>query len=211
MSNLSEQEIIRREKLEEIRKLGINPYPAEQFIVNFYATDLDKKYEEGKKVSLAGRLMSRRIQGSASFAELQDSTGRIQIYFNRDEICKGDDKSQYNEVYKKLLDIGDIIGIEGKLFTTKVGQETVQVSSFTILNKSLRPLPLPKIDGEGNIYDAFNDSESRYRQRYVDLIVNPNVKNTFIKRSKITSIIREFLTEKGYLEVETPILQPIPG
>ncbi len=145
MSNLSEQEIIRREKLEEIRKLGINPYPAEQFIVNFYATDLDKKYEEGKKVSLAGRLMSRRIQGSASFAELQDSTGRIQIYFNRDEICKGDDKSQYNEVYKKLLDIGDIIGIKGKLFTTKVGQETVQVSSFTILNKSLRPLPLPKI------------------------------------------------------------------
>ena len=211
MSNLSEQEIIRREKLEEIRKLGINPYPAEQFIVDFYATDLDKKYEEGKKVSLAGRLMSRRIQGSASFAELQDSTGRIQIYFNRDEICKGDDKSQYNEVYKKLLDIGDIIGIEGKLFTTKVGQETVQVSSFTILNKSLRPLPLPKIDGEGNIYDAFNDSELRYRQRYVDLIVNPNVKNTFIKRSKITSIIREFLTEKGYLEVETPILQPIPG
>ena len=211
MSNLSEQEIIRREKLEEIRKLGINPYPAEQFIVNFYATDLEKKYEEGKKVSLAGRLMSRRIQGSASFAELQDSTGRIQIYFNRDEICKGDDKSQYNEVYKKLLDIGDIIGIEGKLFTTKVGQETVQVSSFTILNKSLRPLPLPKIDSEGNIYDAFNDSELRYRQRYVDLIVNPNVKNTFIKRSKITSIIREFLTEKGYLEVETPILQPIPG
>ena len=211
MSNLSEQEIIRREKLEEIRKLGINPYPAEQFIVNFYATDLEKKYEEGKKVSLAGRLMSRRIQGSASFAELQDSTGRIQIYFNRDEICKGDDKSQYNEVYKKLLDIGDIIGIKGKLFTTKVGQETVQVSSFTILNKSLRPLPLPKIDGKGNIYDAFNDSELRYRQRYVDLIVNPNVKNTFIKRSKITSIIREFLTEKGYLEVETPILQPIPG
>ena len=211
MSNFSEQEIIRREKLEEIRKLGINPYPAEQFIVNFYATDLDKKYEEGKKVSLAGRLMSRRIQGSASFAELQDSTGRIQIYFNRDEICNGDDKSQYNEVYKKLLDIGDIIGIEGKLFTTKVGQETVQVSSFTILNKSLRPLPLPKIDGEGNIYDAFNDSELRYRQRYVDLIVNPYVKNTFIKRSKITSIIREFLTEKGYLEVETPILQPIPG
>ena len=211
MSNLSEQEIIRREKLEEIRKLGINPYPAEQFNVNFYATDLNEKYIEGKKVSLAGRLMSRRIQGSASFAELQDSTGRIQIYFNRDEICKGDDKSQYNEVYKKLLDIGDIIGLEGKLFTTKVGQKTVQVSSFRILNKSLRPLPLPKIDGEGNIYDAFNDSELRYRQRYVDLIVNPNVKNTFIKRSKITTIIREFLNEKGYLEVETPILQPIPG
>ena len=211
MSNLSEQEIIRREKLEEIRKLGINPYPAEQFIVNFYATDLNKKYIEGKKVSLAGRLMSRRIQGSASFAELQDSSGRIQIYFNRDEICKGDDKSQYNEVYKKFLDIGDIIGLEGKLFTTKVGQKTVQVSNFKILNKSLRPLPLPKIDSEGNIYDAFNDSELRYRQRYVDLIVNPNVKNTFIKRSKITTIIREFLNKKGYLEVETPILQPIPG
>ena len=211
MSNLSEQEIIRREKLEEIRKLGINPYPAEQFIVNFYATDLNKKYREGKKVSLAGRLMSRRIQGSASFAELQDSSGRIQIYFNRDEICKGDDKSQYNEVYKKFLDIGDIIGLEGKLFTTKVGQKTVQVSNFKILNKSLRPLPLPKIDSEGNIYDAFNDSELRYRQRYVDLIVNPNVKNTFIKRSKITTIIREFLNKKGYLEVETPILQPIPG
>ena len=211
MSNFSEQELIRRDKLKELRTLGINPYPAEQYNVNFYANDLLKEYIEGKKVSLAGRLMSRRIQGNASFAELQDSTGRIQIYFNRDNICPGEDKSKYNEVYKKLLDIGDIIGLEGKLFTTKVGQKTVQVSNFTVLNKSLRPLPLPKEDGEGNIYDAFNDPELRYRQRYVDLIVNPNVKNTFIKRSKITTIIRKFLTEKGYLEVETPILQPIPG
>ena len=211
MAKLSEQELIRREKLEALRKFGINPYPAAQFNVNFYASNLPKKYKEGKKVILAGRLMSRRIQGSASFAELMDSTGRIQVYFNRDEICNGDDKSHYNEVYKKLLDIGDIIGLEGTLFTTKVGQQSVKVSNFTVLNKSLRPLPLPKIDADGNLYDAFNDPELRYRQRYVDLIVNPNVKNTFLKRSKITTIIRDFLTEKGYLEVETPILQPIPG
>jgi lysyl-tRNA synthetase, class II len=211
MSKLSEQELIRREKLEELRKIGINPYPAAQFQVNFMAQDLPKQYEEGKKVVLAGRLMSRRIQGSASFAELLDSTGRIQLYFNRDEICHGEDKSQYNEVYKKLLDIGDIIGLEGTLFTTQVGQQTVRVSNFTLLNKSLRPLPLPKTDAEGNLYDAFNDPELRYRQRYVDLIVNPQVKNTFLQRSKITTTIRDFLSEKGYLEVETPILQPIPG
>jgi len=164
-----------------------------------------------KKIVLAGRLMSRRIQGSASFAELLDSTGRIQLYFNRDEICPGEDKVLYNEVYKKLLDIGDIIGVEGSLFTTQVGQQTVKVTKFTVLNKSLRPLPLPKTDAEGNLYDAFNDPELRYRQRYVDLIVNPHVKNTFLQRSKITTTIRDFLTEKGYLEVETPILQPIPG
>ncbi len=211
MSKLSEQELIRREKLEELRKIGINPYPAAQFQVNFMAQDLPKQYEEGKKVVLAGRLMSRRIQGSASFAELLDSSGRIQLYFNRDEICHGEDKSQYNEVYKKLLDIGDIIGLEGTLFTTQVGQQTVKVSNFTLLNKSLRPLPLPKTDAEGNLYDAFNDPELRYRQRYVDLIVNPQVKNTFLQRSKITTTIRDFLSEKGYLEVETPILQPIPG
>ena len=211
MVKLSEQEIIRRRKLEEIRKLGINPYPAAQFHIDFHAKDLPELYQDGKMVFLAGRLMSRRIQGSASFAELLDSTGRIQIYFNRDEICPGENKSLYNEVYKKLLDIGDIIGIEGKLFTTKVGQQTVKVSNFTILNKSLRPLPIPKIDSEGNIYDAFNDPELRFRQRYVDLIVNPQVKETFFKRSKITTTIRDFLTERGYLEVETPILQPIPG
>lgn len=211
MAKLSEQELIRREKLEGLRKIGINPYPAAQFQVDFFAGNLPKQYKEGKKVILAGRLMSRRIQGSASFAELLDSTGRIQLYFNRDEICPGEDKSLYNEVYKKLLDIGDIIGLEGTLFTTQVGQQTVKVSHFTVLNKSLRPLPLPKTDAEGNLYDAFNDPELRYRQRYVDLIVNPQVKNTFLQRSKITTTIRDFLTEKGYLEVETPILQPIPG
>ena len=211
MAKLSEQELIRREKLEELRKMGINPYPAAQFQVDFFAGNLPKQYKEGKKVILAGRLMSRRIQGSASFAELLDSTGRIQLYFNRDEICPGEDKSLYNEVYKKLLDIGDIIGLEGTLFTTQVGQQTVKVSHFTVLNKSLRPLPLPKTDAEGNLYDAFNDPELRYRQRYVDLIVNPQVKNTFLQRSQITTTIRDFLTEKGYLEVETPILQPIPG
>ena len=211
MAKLSEQELIRREKLEGLRKIGINPYPAAQFQVDFFAGNLPKQYKEGKKVILAGRLMSRRIQGSASFAELLDSTGRIQLYFNRDEICPGEDKSLYNEVYKKLLDIGDIIGLEGTLFTTQVGQQTVKVSHFTVLNKSLRPLPLPKTDAEGNLYDAFNDPELRYRQRYVDLIVNPQVKNTFLQRSQITTTIRDFLTEKGYLEVETPILQPIPG
>ena len=211
MARLSEQELIRREKLEGLKKLGINPYPAAQFQVDFYAKDLPDNYQEGKKVILAGRLMSRRIQGSASFAELLDSSGRIQLYFNRDEICPGEDKSHYNEVYKKLLDIGDVIGLEGTLFKTQVGQQTVKVSNFTVLNKSLRPLPLPKTDAEGNQYDAFNDPELRYRQRYVDLIVNPQVKKTFLQRSKITTTIRDFLTEKGYLEVETPILQPIPG
>ena len=211
MAKLSEQELIRREKLEELKKLGINPYPAALFPVDFYSNDLPNQYEEDKKVVLAGRLMSRRIQGKASFAELQDSRGRIQVYFNRDEICPSDDKTLYNEVYKKLLDIGDIIGVEGTLFTTMVGEQTVKVTKFTLLNKTLRPLPLPKTDADGNSYDEFNDAELRYRQRYVDLIVNPQVKNTFIQRSQITSSIRNFLTEKGYLEVETPILQPIPG
>jgi lysyl-tRNA synthetase class 2 len=211
MAKLSEQELIRREKLEELKKLGINPYPAALFPVNFYANQLPEQYQEDKKVILAGRLMSRRIQGKASFAELQDSQGKIQVYFNRDEICPTEDKTLYNEVYKKLLDIGDIIGIEGTLFTTRVGEQTVNVTKFTLLNKTLRPLPLPKTDADGNSYDQFNDPELRYRQRYVDLIVNPQVKNTFIQRSQITTTIRNFLTEKGYLEVETPILQPIPG
>ena len=211
MAKLSEQELIRREKLEELKKIGINPYPAAQFHVNFYASDLPENYSEDKKVIIAGRLMSRRIQGKASFAELLDSTGRVQIYFNRDEICNGEDKSLYNEVYKKLLDIGDIIGIEGTLFTTMVGQQTIKVTSFTLLNKALKPLPLPKTDAEGNVYDEFNDPELRYRQRYVDLIVNPQVKNTFLQRSKVTTTMRDFLSQKGYLEVETPILQTIPG
>ena len=211
MAKLSEQELIRREKLDGLKKMGIDPYPAAQFPVNFYAKDLPDNYTEEKNVILAGRLMSRRIQGKASFAELMDSSGRIQVYFNRDEICPGEDKTLYNEVYKKLLDIGDIIGVEGTLFTTMVGEQTVKVTGFTVLNKALRPLPLPKTDAEGNSYDEFNDPELRYRQRYVDLIVNPSVKNTFIQRSKITTTIRDFLTKKEYLEVETPILQPIPG
>lgn len=208
---LSEQEIVRREKLAKLRALGINPYPAPLYPVDTTANKIKTHFEEGKKVILAGRLMSRRIQGKASFAELQDSSGRIQVYFNRDEICPGEDKTLYNEVYKKLLDIGDIIGIEGSLFTTQVGEKTVQVNHFTLLNKTLRPLPLPKTDADGNVYDEFNDPELRYRQRYVDLIVNPKVKDTFIKRTKITNSIRDFFNQRDYLEVETPILQPIPG
>ena len=211
MAGLSEQEIIRREKLAKLRALGIDPYPAPLFPVDHTSEDIKNNFEEGKKVVIAGRLMSRRIQGKASFAELQDSKGRIQVYFNRDEICAGDDKTLYNEVYKKLLDIGDIIGLEGTLFTTQVGEKTVQVSAFSVLNKTLRPLPLPKTDAEGKVYDEFNDPELRYRQRYVDLIVNPKVKETFIKRTKITNSIRSFFNERDYLEVETPILQPIPG
>ncbi len=208
---LSEQELIRREKLEKLRAHGINPYPAALYPVDATSASIKSHYEEGKKVVVAGRLMSRRIQGKASFAEVQDSAGRIQVYFNRDEICTGDDKTLYNEVYKKLLDIGDIIGIEGTLFTTQVGEKTIMVKKFSMLSKSLRPLPLPKKDAEGKVYDEFNDPELRYRQRYVDLVVNPKVKETFIKRTKITNSIREFYNEKGYLEVETPILQPIPG
>ncbi len=208
---LSEQEVIRREKLAKLRELGIDPYPAAEYPVDHTSTSVKISFEEGKKVILAGRLMSRRIQGKASFAELQDSEGRIQVYFNRDEICPGDDKTLYNEVYKKLLDIGDIIGVHGELFTTKVGEKTVMVKHFDLLSKALRPLPLPKQDAEGKIYDEFNDPELRYRQRYVDLVVNPAVKETFIKRTRITNSIREFLNEQGYLEVETPILQAIPG
>ena len=211
MTKISEQGQIRREKLKALRDLGIDPYPAALFTVNTDSKSIKENFSEGKKVIIAGRLMSRRIQGKASFAELQDSKGRIQLYFNRDEICGGEDKTFYNEVYKKLLDIGDIIGLNGTLFTTQVGEKTVMVKSFQILNKTLRPLPLPKTDPEGNIYDKFNDPELRYRQRYVDLIVNPKVKDTFVKRTKITNSIRNFLNEKDYLEVETPILQPIPG
>ena len=211
MAALSEQEIIRREKLERLRASGINPYPAPLYPVSDSSASIKDNFVEGKEVIIAGRLMSRRIQGKASFAEVQDSQGRIQVYFNRDEICTGEDKTLYNEVYKKLLDIGDIIGIEGTLFTTQVGQQTIAVKKFDVLNKTLRPLPLPKTDAEGNTYDEFNDPELRYRQRYVDLIVNPKVKETFIKRTKITNSIREYFNDKDYLEVETPILQPIPG
>ena len=208
---LSEQEQVRREKLEKIKSLGINPYPAELYPVSDYSIDIKNNFKENSKVVLAGRLMSRRIQGNASFAELQDSKGRIQLYFNRDEICSGEDKTFYNELYKKLLDIGDIIGVEGELFKTKVGEKTVLVKNFKLLSKSLRPLPLPKEDSDGNIYDEFNDPELRYRQRYVDLIVNSGVKEAFVKRTLITNSIREFLNKREYLEVETPILQPIPG
>ena len=208
---MTEQEKIRREKLEELKKLGIDPYPAELYPLTNYSTDLISKYEDKKQVVIAGRIMSRRIQGNASFAEILDSKGRIQVYFNRDEICEGDDKSKYNLVYKRLLDIGDIIGINGELFKTKVGEITVLVKDFKILNKSLRPLPLPKVDSQGKEYDSFTDLEQRYRQRYVDLIVNQSVKETFVKRTKIINSIRNFLNNKDYLEVETPILQSIPG
>jgi len=208
---VTEQEKIRREKLEELKKIGIDPYPAELYPVTNFSLDIVSKYEEKKQVVIAGRIMSRRIQGNASFAEILDSKGRVQVYFNRDEICKGDDKTKYNVVYKRLLDIGDIIGINGELFKTKVGEITVLVKDFKILNKSLRPLPLPKVDSKGNEYDSFTDLEQRYRQRYVDLIVNPKVKETFVKRTKIINSIRNFLNSREYLEVETPILQPIPG
>jgi len=207
----SEQELVRREKLKQLRALGIDPYPAAAFSTDANSESIAVDFNEGKQVTIAGRLMSRRIQGKASFAELQDSQGRIQIYFNRDILCPTEDKSMYNDVYKKLLDIGDIIGVTGTLFTTQVGEKTVQVESLYVLSKSLRPLPLPKTDTDGNTYDSFSDPEQRYRMRYVDLIVNPQVKDTFLKRTKITNTIRSFFNDKGYLEVETPILQPIPG
>lgn len=208
---LTEQELVRREKLSRLRELGINPYPANLYPVDHSSKQVKDHYEEGKKVVVAGRLMSRRIQGKASFAELQDANGRIQVYFNRDEICPGEDKEKYNEVYKKLLDIGDFIGIEGELFTTQVGEKTVLVKDFTLLSKTLKPLPQPRVDAEGKVYDAFSDPELRYRQRYVDLVVNPQVKEVFVKRTKLFNAMREFFNDAGYFEVETPILQPIPG
>ena len=208
---LSEQEIIRREKLQSLEEMGINAFPAEEYKITATTKSIKENFEEGKKVTIAGRLMSRRIQGKASFAELQDSEGKIQVYFNRDEICKTDDKTMYNEVYKHLLDIGDIIGIEGELFNTQVGEMTVKVENFKILTKSLRPLPLPKVDADGKIFDAFNDPELRYRQRYVDLVVNPQVKEVFIKRTKLFNAMRTYFNNAGYFEVETPILQAIPG
>ena len=208
---LSEQEQVRRDKLDKLRALGINPYPADLFAVDHTSKEIKQNFQEGKKVVIAGRLMSRRIQGNASFAELQDSEGRIQVYFNRDEICPNEDKSKYNDVYKKLLDIGDFIGVEGELFVTKVGEKTVMVKDFTLLSKALRPLPQPRIDAEGNVHDAFTDPEQRYRQRYADLVVNPQVKEVFVKRTKLFNAMREFFNKAGYFEVETPVLQPIPG
>lgn len=208
---LSEQEQVRRQKLSRLREMGINPYPADLYPVSHASAKAKQDYVEGEKVIMAGRLMSRRIQGSASFAEIQDGEGRMQVYFNRDEICEGEDKSKYNEVYKKLLDIGDFVGVEGTMFTTKVGEKTVMVKNFTLLSKALKPLPLPKTDGEGNTYDEFVDPEMRYRQRYADLAVNPHVKEVFVKRTKLFNAMRNFFNEAGYFEVETPILQPIAG
>ena len=209
----SEQELVRRESLQKLKDLGINCYPADVFPVNITANDIKNGYEDGKelKVVIAGRIMSRRIMGKASFAELQDSSGKIQLYVNRDEVCEGEDKTMYNQVFKKLLDIGDILGIEGSVFKTKVGEISVMVKEITILSKSLKPLPLPKLDADGNIYDAFTDPEKRYRQRYVDLVVNPDVKEAFVKRTQLTNSMRNYLNNKGYMEVETPILQPIYG
>ena len=209
--SLSEQEIIRREKLEKLTQMGINAFPADEYTITDSTQSIKEGFEEGKKVKIAGRLISRRIQGKASFAELQDSSGRIQVYFNRDEICPTDDKELYNEVYKHLLDIGDIIGVEGELFKTQVGEMTVMVKNFTLLTKTLRPLPFAKIDENGVVHDAFNDPELRYRQRYVDLVVNPEVKDVFVKRTKLFNAMRQFFNDAGYFEVETPILQSIPG
>lgn len=212
---LSEQEIVRRESLQKLQDLGIDPYPAELFEVNVTSKGIKKNYEvrklDYKNISIAGRLMSRRVMGKAAFAELQDSTGRIQLYFNRDEVCPGEDKTMYNIVFKKLLDIGDFVGVKGHVFTTKVGEISIHVEEFKLLTKTLRPLPLPKIDTYGNVHDAFTDPEKRYRQRYVDLVVNPQVKDAFVKRTKLTNSMRDYLNGKGYLEVETPILQPIYG
>jgi lysyl-tRNA synthetase class 2 len=210
---LSEQELVRRESLQKLRDLGVDPYPADLFDVNTTSKQIKEKYKEGEELNvvIAGRLMSRRIMGKASFAELQDSDGKIQIYVNRDEICETEDKTMYNTVFKKLLDIGDIIGITGTVFITKVGEISVKVKELKVLTKSLRPLPLPKIDADGTVHDAFTDPEKRYRQRYVDLVVNPEVKDAFIKRTKLTNSMREFLNKKEYLEVETPILQPLYG
>jgi len=214
ISELSEQEQVRRNSLQKMKELGINPYPAAEFPVNVFTSEIKEKYnpESGnfQEVVMAGRIMSRRIMGKASFAELQDSTGRLQLYINRDEICPEEDKTLYNEVFKKLLDIGDVVGVKGFAFITQVGELSIHVKELFVLSKSLRPLPVVK-EKDGQLFDAVTDPEMRYRQRYVDLIVNPQVKDTFIKRSKIINTMRQFFNEQGYLEVETPILQSIPG
>jgi lysyl-tRNA synthetase class 2 len=210
---VTEQEIIRRQSLQELRNLGIDPYPAAEYQVTNSIQSILENFDslEGKSVSIAGRIMSRRIMGNASFAELKDASGRMQIYINRDVVCPDEDKTLYNTVFKKLLDIGDIIGVKGEVHKTKMGEISVFINAFTVLTKSLRPLPVVKVDADGKVHDAFSDAEQRYRQRYVDLIVNDEVKETFIKRTKITTSMRNFFNKRGYLEVETPILQPIPG
>src|ERR1041385_1993661 len=213
--HLSEQEIIRRQKLDEIRKLGIDPYPAEEFKVNVTAKDIHEHYERDKTnykdVSIAGRIMTVRDMGKACFASLQDATGRIQIYVRRDDICPGEDKTIYDQLFKKLTDLGDIVGITGFVFTTKVGEISIHATSFKMLSKALRPLPLVKVDESGVAHDAVTDPEFRYRQRYADLIINPSIKETFVKRTKLHNTIRKFLNDKGLLEVDTPVLQSIPG
>lgn len=212
--HLSEQEQIRRNALEELKKLGINPYPPEAFEVNAYAGQILEQYPKDnslfQEVSVAGRIMGRRIMGAASFAELMDSTGRIQLYLKRDDICPGDDKTMYNTVFKHLLDIGDFIGVKGFVFVTQMGEISIHVTEFKVLSKSLRPLPIVK-EKDGQVFDAFTDPDQRYRQRYVDLLVNDKVKDTFIQRARIIRTMRDFLNDKGYLEVETPVLQAIPG
>jgi len=212
---LSEQEILRRKKLDDLRALGINPYPPEEFKITATAQDILENFEKSpdtyKQVTIAGRVMSFNVMGSASFAKLQDSTGRIQIYLKRDDICPGEDKTLYNTVFKKLLDLGDYIGVKGYAFTTQTGEVSVHVQEFTLLSKSLKPLPIVKRDEEGNIHDAFTDPELRYRQRYVDLTVNPEFKQIFMKRSKVISSMRDYFNSQGWMEVETPILQPVHG
>lgn len=213
VQQLSEQEKIRRQSLQELIELGINPYPPEEFPVNVTASEIHDKYPEQNKfenVSIAGRIMSRRIMGAASFIEIQDSTERIQCYVKRDDICTGDDKTMYNTVFKRLLDIGDIVGVQGHVFTTKMGETTIHVNELKLLSKSLRPLPIVK-EKDDQVYDAFSDPELRYRMRYVDLIVNPHIKEAFLKRTKMVNTMRTFLNERNYLEVETPILQPLYG
>ena len=210
---LSEQEIVRRNSLNELRAMGIEPYPAAEYVTNAFSTDIKEEFrdeEEPRKVSIAGRLMSRRVMGKASFIELQDSKGRIQVYITRDDICPEDNKDMYNVVFKRLLDIGDFVGIEGVVFRTQMGEISVHAHKLTVLSKSIRPLPIVKYK-DGVAYDKFDDPELRYRQRYVDLVVNDGVKEIFIKRNKVYTSMREFFNTRGYMEVETPVLQSIPG
>ncbi|PCJ65238.1 MAG: lysine--tRNA ligase [Bacteroidetes bacterium] len=211
---LNEQQIQRRQSLTKLREMGIDPYPADVYTKDFTSLEITKQFDNEpdkfKEISFAGRMMRRRIMGKASFAELQDEKGSIQVYFNRDELCPTEDKTLYNDVFKKLLDIGDIIGVTGEVFRTQTGEISIKAKSLTVLSKSLNPLPMPK-EVDGTVYDAFTDPEQRYRKRYVDLIVNPQVRETFVKRTKAVASMRNFLNTKGYMEVETPILQAIPG